>query len=163
MTGRETQEKEQQLKCIYCGSVMHRGCLKYYENIVKIDEHHIKCCDSRESGDNLNDDEPKVEGLDDSVETVVEALRSDDEDIVRLTVKNNILSVENSLLKKLISEMEEKNALLLFKIDVLERDRQSEVKLSKATPQNSNNKNYDKNETKPMSPVDTKKQHMSPA
>lgn len=107
---------------------MHPGCLKYFSEIEKIDEFRIKCCEPKERQPNPETESDSAE--DTSFETVVdmnEALNSSEKVISDLTKENEILSKENSLLRKLIAEMEDKNNLLLFKISVLERDTTQKV------------------------------------
>lgn len=103
---------------------MHPGCIKYYSDIVKIDETHIKCCEfsTLNSNQKVSD---RIIDLNSSTETIInvgeqENLKS--KVVKDLSRQNEILVNENKLLRRLISEMEDKNKLLTFKIEVLERD-----------------------------------------
>lgn len=81
---------------------------------MKVDETHIKCCELQ--GPEINLENETEEDLNSSSETVIDAaiLGETNENIIReLSCENESLSSENKLLKKLISEMEDKNALLL--------------------------------------------------
>lgn len=112
------------LQCINCGILMHPGCIKYYNDIVKIDESRIRCCGSKQSVINLENTSDCEEDLNSSIGTVVEVndIVMNEKIISDLSRENEILLKENTLLKKLIAEMEDKNMLLLFKISVLEKD-----------------------------------------
>lgn len=34
------------LKCVNCSVIMHRGCVKYYSDILIINEKYMKCCEA---------------------------------------------------------------------------------------------------------------------
>ncbi|XP_045464834.1 uncharacterized protein LOC123674052 [Harmonia axyridis] len=116
------------LQCINCGTLMHPGCIKYYSDIVRLDSNYIKCCETSEDIHNLVNDQD--EDLNNSVDTVVnvtDLVKSNKDIIEDLTHENDRLMNENILLKKLISEMEDKNELLLFKINMLEKENNKNV------------------------------------
>lgn len=123
------------LRCVRCEMVMHPGCVEYYTDIEKLSDSEIICCKQKpiskpsssestvnESENNLESDERET-NLDDSSTTVVDVKASNHHEEIREVLKENFyLKNENLLLKKLISEMDDKNTLLLYKISVLEKD-----------------------------------------
>lgn len=122
------------LQCINCGTLMHPGCLKYYNDIEKLNEKYIKCCELRVSEDNLENQEGG--SLNCSMESVIEINETPrnktNEDIIKqLTYENEKLSNEIALLRKLVSEMDDKNSLLLSKINILEKDSNKGVRRNK--------------------------------
>lgn len=74
---------------------MHLGCLKYYNDIVKIYETHIKCCGVQEHKTNLESE--TVEDLNSSTKTVIDAnvLNESSESMMsKMTSENERLSSE---------------------------------------------------------------------
>ncbi|KAK9887516.1 hypothetical protein WA026_023067 [Henosepilachna vigintioctopunctata] len=126
------------LQCINCGTLMHPGCIKYYSDIIKVDEHHIKCCELMRNN-NLQDDDSDLDTSKDTIVDVNDLVKSNENIIFELTRENEKLLNENALLKKLISEMDDKNNLLLFKISVLEKDAKTGVRRAALTLNNENN------------------------
>lgn len=121
------------LTCVVCGGSMHPGCIKYYPDIVRLDLNTIKCCSglpgAKATGNHgahidnniLVDDELNCSS--DSAETVIDLEQSEGSNKIMiddLVSENDRLRIENALLRKLVSEMDDKNQLLIFKINTLE-------------------------------------------
>lgn len=83
------------VKCVKCGSLLHPGCLKYLNNIVKIDDKYVNCCGEHVADKNgLKCDQNMDSDL------VAKLINSDETDVPR---ENKI---EVLYLKKLLNEKE---------------------------------------------------------
>ncbi|VEN54959.1 unnamed protein product [Callosobruchus maculatus] len=95
------------VQCYSCSNVFHQDCVKDSINRLRSDTNEFKC------------DSCEADLLNTSQETVIEESDTDEIIISLERDKESILN-ENRLLKRLLQEMEDKNKLLYFKIDILE-------------------------------------------
>lgn len=113
---------------------------------------YIKCKSEEEKDKIENVDSHSLSSSSETVVDVDELMKNNETIIAELTRENETLLKENTLLRKLISEMDNKNNLLTFKISRLEKERDESVNEVKplSNGKNLRKKNCKQNNTIPV-------------